>query len=178
VTNQYVSNDYFCKEFMLTDNEWHTCENGVISKVNKELISHPTRAQNTLSAVGTVQVSLALPAVRFPSLPRCRWSSFQYGVAAGEGFLRAPFWGVDFEVWLQCSLSFVHGLKKEAPHKNNVFFKPFMKLTLHCNHRSGHLKTEHTESYPAATPSRKLIQRPETFSVLSQAFRSLNSKLK
>ena len=27
-----------------------------------------------------------------------------------------------------------------------VFSKPFPKLTLHCNHRSGHLKTEHTES--------------------------------
>jgi hypothetical protein len=25
-----------------------------------------------------------------------------------------------------------------------VFFKPCMKLTLHCNHRSGHLKMEHT----------------------------------
>jgi hypothetical protein len=35
---------------------------------------------------------------------------------------------------------------KDAPHKNNVFFKPCSKLALHCNHRSGHLKTEHTES--------------------------------
>jgi hypothetical protein len=29
-----------------------------------------------------------------------------------------------------------------------VFFKPFKKLTLHCNHRSGHLKTEHANSLP------------------------------
>jgi hypothetical protein len=29
---------------------------------------------------------------------------------------------------------------------NNVFFKPCTKLTMHCTHRSGHLKTEHTES--------------------------------
>jgi hypothetical protein len=36
--------------------------------------------------------------------------------------------------------------KKDAPHKKNVFFKPCTKLTLHCNHRSGNLKTEHTES--------------------------------
>jgi hypothetical protein len=35
--------------------------------------------------------------------------------------------------------------KKVAPYKNNVLFKPCTKLTLHCNHRSGHLKTEHTE---------------------------------
>jgi hypothetical protein len=27
-----------------------------------------------------------------------------------------------------------------------VFSKPCTKLTLHCNHTSGHLKTEHTES--------------------------------
>jgi len=27
-----------------------------------------------------------------------------------------------------------------------VFSKPCTKLTLHCNHRSGHLKMEHTES--------------------------------
>ena len=27
-----------------------------------------------------------------------------------------------------------------------VFSKPCTKLTLYCNHRSGHLKTEHTES--------------------------------
>jgi hypothetical protein len=27
-----------------------------------------------------------------------------------------------------------------------VFFKPFTKLTLQCNDRSGHLKTEHTQS--------------------------------
>jgi hypothetical protein len=27
-----------------------------------------------------------------------------------------------------------------------VFFKPCMKLTLHCIHRSGHLKAKHTDS--------------------------------
>jgi hypothetical protein len=36
--------------------------------------------------------------------------------------------------------------KKAAPHKNDIFFKPCMKRTLYCNHRSGHLRTEHTES--------------------------------
>jgi hypothetical protein len=37
-------------------------------------------------------------------------------------------------------------LSKLKPHKNNVFLKPCTKLTLLCNHRSGHLKTEHAES--------------------------------
>ena len=31
-------------------------------------------------------------------------------------------------------------------HAWSVFTKPCTKLKLHCNHRSGHLKTEHTES--------------------------------
>ena len=39
------------------------------------------------------------------------------------------------DLWLQCSVSFVHGLEKTRH-----------ALTLPCNHRSGHLKTEHTES--------------------------------
>ena len=38
--------------------------NGAVSKVNKKFISHLTRAKRTLSAVATVQVSHALPAVR------------------------------------------------------------------------------------------------------------------
>jgi len=42
-------------------------------------------------------------------------------------------------------LRFVHGLEK-THLAWLVFSKPCTKLTLHCNHRSGHLKTEHTES--------------------------------
>jgi len=34
--------------------------------------------------------------------------------------------------------------RKDAPR---VFSKPCTKFTLHCNHRSGHLKTEHTKSF-------------------------------
>ena len=37
-----------------------------------------------------------------------------------------------------------HGLEK-TQHTWCVFSKPCTKLTLHCNHRPGHLKTEHTE---------------------------------
>jgi len=35
--------------------------------------------------------------------------------------------------------------RKDAPGRW-VLCKPCTKLTLYCNHRSGHLKTEHTES--------------------------------
>jgi hypothetical protein len=69
----------------------HTQKNGSVSKVDNKFISHHTRAQHTLSAAGTAQVSHALPAVRFSCLLRGRGSSFQDGVAAGESFLCVPF---------------------------------------------------------------------------------------
>ena len=65
--------------------------NGTVSKVNKKFISHLTRAQPTPSAAATVQVSPALPAVRFSCLLLGRGASLQDGVAAGKGFLCAPF---------------------------------------------------------------------------------------
>ena len=66
-------------------------KNGAVSKINKKFISHLTRAKRTPSAAETVQVPHALPAVRFSCLMRGRGSSFQDGVAAGKGFLCAPF---------------------------------------------------------------------------------------
>ena len=66
-------------------------KNGAVSEVDKKFISHLTRAQRTPSAAATVQVSHALPAVRFSCLLRGRGVSFQDGVAAGKGFLCAPF---------------------------------------------------------------------------------------
>ena len=65
--------------------------NGAVSKVNKKFISHLTRAKRTPLAAATVQVSHALPAVRFSCLLRGCGVSFQDGAAAGKGFLCAPF---------------------------------------------------------------------------------------
>ena len=68
--------------------------NGAVSKVNKKFISHLTLAKRTPSAAATVQVSHALPAVRSLMLTaglRGCGASFQDGVAAGKGFLCAPF---------------------------------------------------------------------------------------
>ena len=86
----------------------YTQKNGGVSKFNKKFISHLTRAQLTPSAAATVQVSRALPAVRFS---RLLWDSLEK----------------THHVWC-------------------VFSKPCTKLTLRCNHRSGHLKMEHTEN--------------------------------
>ena len=65
--------------------------NGAVSKVDKKFIFHLTRAQRTTLAAANVQVSHALPAVRFSCLLRGRGVSLQDGVAAGKGFLCAPF---------------------------------------------------------------------------------------
>jgi hypothetical protein len=69
----------------------YTKKNGAVSKVNEKFISHLTRAQPTPSAAATVQVSPALPGVRFSCLLRGDGASFQDGVAAEEGILCAPF---------------------------------------------------------------------------------------
>jgi len=69
----------------------YTQKNGAVSKVNKQFISHPIRAQLTPSAAATLQVSHALPAVRFSCLMRGCGASFQDGFATGKGFLCAPF---------------------------------------------------------------------------------------
>jgi hypothetical protein len=53
---------------IIISNTGHTEKNGAGSKVNKKFISHLTRAQGTPSAAGTLQVSHALPAVRFSCL--------------------------------------------------------------------------------------------------------------
>ena len=65
--------------------------NGAVSKVNKKFISHLTRAKRTPFAAATVQVSHALPAVRFSCLLRGCRASFQDGAAAGKVFLCVPF---------------------------------------------------------------------------------------
>ena len=52
-----------------------------VSKVNKKVICHLTRAQPTPSAAATVQVSHVLPAVRFSCLLQGRGASFEDVVA-------------------------------------------------------------------------------------------------
>jgi hypothetical protein len=67
-----------------------TEKNGAVWKINKKCISHPTRKQCTQTGAGTILVSQALPTVCISFLLRGRGSSFQDGVAVGEGFLCVP----------------------------------------------------------------------------------------
>ena len=64
----------------------YTQKNGAVSKVNNKFISRLTLAQRTPSAAATVQVSHALPAVRFSCLLQGRGASLQDGEAAGKRF--------------------------------------------------------------------------------------------
>ena len=107
--------------------------NGAVSKVNKKFISHLTRAQRTPAAAATVQVSHALPAVRFSCILRGRGVSFQDDAAAGKGFCVLRFEVSRSVITVQCSA--VHGLEKT--HRAWGVFS---------NHKSGNLKIEYTES--------------------------------
>ena len=115
--------------------------NGAVSKINKKFISHLTRAQRTPSAAATLQVSHALPAVRFSCLlpgPRGQFTRWRRGRKRLSvcSVLRCP------DLWLQCSVSFVHGLEK----------------THHawCTHGP------HRKPFPPATPSWKLAPQPRS----------------
>ena len=107
-----ANNKNFMRKWVIFDTIFiytrYTQKNGAVSKVNKRFISHLTQAQRTPSAAATVQVSHALPAVRFSCLLRGHGASFQDGVAAGKGFLCAPFWGVqicDYSAeWVSCTV--------------------------------------------------------------------------
>ena len=87
-SSHYTSTDKINNKYMYT---MYLQMNDAVSKVNKKFTSHLTRAQRTPSAAAAVQVSHALPAVRFSCLLRGRGVSLQDDVAAGKGFLCAPF---------------------------------------------------------------------------------------
>jgi hypothetical protein len=72
---------------ILLNNTGCTQKKYAILKINKKFISHFTRPQLTPPSATTVQVKYALSAARFSCLLRGRGASFQYGVAAGKGFL-------------------------------------------------------------------------------------------
>ena len=94
--------------------------NGAVSKVNKKFISHLTREQRTPSAAATVQVSHALPAVRFSCLLRGCGVSFQDGVAAGNAFCVLRFEVSRSVITVQqysCSARF----RKDAPCMVRLF---------------------------------------------------------
>ena len=65
-----IINQFYDSQFSIAFDTGYTQKNGAVSKVNKKFISHLTRAQRTPPAAANVQVSHALPAVRFLGLPR------------------------------------------------------------------------------------------------------------
>ena len=65
--------------------------NGAVSKVNKKFISHLKRAKRTPSAAATVKFLMRYQQSARSCLLWGCGASFQDGVAAGKGFLCAPF---------------------------------------------------------------------------------------
>ena len=63
-----------------------TQKNGAVSEVSKKFISHLTRAQRTPSAAATVQVSHALPAVRFSCLLRGQFTVYKMASQKEKAF--------------------------------------------------------------------------------------------
>ena len=104
----------------------YTQKNGAVSKINKKFISHLTLAQRTPSAAATVRVSHALPVGHFSCLlrgqfPRWRRSRKRLSVSS---VLRCP------DLWLQCSVSFVHRLEKAHHAGRNKFLVNFWTRTI------------------------------------------------
>jgi hypothetical protein len=70
-------------------------------------------------------------ATSFSCLLRGRLTSFQDGVAVGEGFLCAPCWGVQIcdhsAAWVSCTV-------KDAPHKRNItrWYRQFVETGCLC----------------------------------------------
>jgi hypothetical protein len=97
---------------------WHTQKIGTFSKIDKNVISHPNRAQHTLPAVGTVHVSHAQLAVRLTCI----------GGAAGPVYKMASQNGKAFSVFRFCAVQicdtvhreFLARIIKDAPRKNNA----------------------------------------------------------
>jgi hypothetical protein len=122
----------------------HRQKNGAVSKVDNNLFFPIYMAIIYTVRSGNCPSSHALSVFPLSCLLWGRGTSFQDGVAAGENFCVLRFEVSRYVVTVQRQF---HALfKEDAPHKNNVFFQRCRKLTLQCNHRSGHLKTEHTES--------------------------------
>ena len=119
----YYSVQNLLPSSLLSKNTENTQKNCAVSKVNKKFISHLTRTQHTPSTAATVQASHALQAVRFSCLLRGRGASFKMASQQEKAFCV-----LRFEV--SRSVITVQGGFRAR----------------NCNHRSGHLKTEHTEN--------------------------------
>jgi hypothetical protein len=125
---------------LTTNNTGHTQTNGAVSKVDKEFISLPIRTQLTTSASGLSRSLMRYQ--QFTSHAYCGAARLVSKMASQQ---EKAFCEVPRSV-ITVQREFRAQFKKDTPHKNSAIFKPCTKLTLHCNHRSGHLKTEHTES--------------------------------
>ena len=93
--------------------------NGAVSEVNKKCISHLTRAQRTPSAAATVQVSHALPAVRFSCLLRGAGSVYKMASQQEKAFCVLRFKLPRSVITVQ--REFHARFRKDAPYMVRLF---------------------------------------------------------
>ena len=94
----------------------YTQKNGAGSKVNKKFISHLTRARRTPSVAATVQVSHALPAIRFSCLLRGHGPVSKMASQQEKAFCVLRF-EVSRSV-ITVLREFRARFRKDAPHRN------------------------------------------------------------
>jgi hypothetical protein len=96
----------------------HTQKNGGVSKVVKNVTSHPTLAQHTLSAAGTVKVLMRYQ--QFASHAYCGATGQVSKMASKqEKAFCVPRFAVSRSVTIE-QREFRARFKKDALHKNNV----------------------------------------------------------
>ena len=117
----------------------YTQKNGAVSKANKKFISHLTWAQRTPSAAATVQ----FPACTSHWLAGTSQKRLTHSLNVVTRHKRLTRTFAFKQASTFHKLSVPPGYVIPAWC---VFSKLCTKPTLHCSHRSGHLKTEHTQS--------------------------------
>jgi hypothetical protein len=125
-----------------------------IQDIHKRMVQFPKLIKNVLLILQGHNIHCQQREISKVLLPYQQFASHAYCGAAGPVSKMASQQEKAFSVFrydvsrsvitVQCE--FRLRFKEDAPYNNNVFFKPCTKLTLHCNHRSGNLITEHTES--------------------------------
>jgi hypothetical protein len=108
---------FLCSQYAVQEYR-HTQKNRADSNVNIKCVPYPIWAQHTLAAAGAVQKEEAFCVLR---------------LEVSRSVITVQ---CEFRVWF----------KKDEPQNKNVSLKKCTKLTLHCNRKSGHLKTEDTKS--------------------------------
>ena len=114
----------------------YTQKNGAVSKITRNLFLNLTRAQRTPSAAATVQVSHALPAVRFSCYCGAAGPVYKMASQQEKAFCVLRFEVSSSAVTLQREFRARFG--KDAPRRNNItrWYQQFVETGCLCKSKS------------------------------------------